>query len=399
MACRGAAGPRGLFPVSRSTTTSIVPDLDSGASFAGYRIEGIAGRGGMGVIYRATDTSLDRTVALKLIAPELALSPGFRRRFTSESKIAASLDHPNVIPIFAAGEHEGELFLVQRFVEGNDLRHEIEAEGPMSVDQVTQILAQAASALDAAHAAGLVHRDVKPANMLITTSGHLYLMDFGLSKRLLKDADETQTGRFFGTLNYVSPEQIRGGDVDHRADIYGLGCVLFHLLTGHVPFPVDGQEAKLWAHVSEPPPLVSSVRSDVPTGMDAIIARAMAKQPSERFDSAGELATAFAEAATSARSVGASSTSSRSAPRSNASDRWRRALIVNALISPFSLLILAATLIVGVVAGLMPQILPIALAIYAGAVGLIYRDQDVQRKVLERRGLSAPQLAAKTEGE
>lgn len=357
-----------------------MPDLDQGAWFANYRIEGVAGRGGMGMVYRATDPALDRTVALKLIAPELARSPGFRRRFTTESRVAASIDHPNVVPIYAAGEHDGNLFLAMRFVEGADLRAEIEAEGPLPLDLVSRIASQVGSALDVAHDDGLVHRDVKPANILLTPREHVYLTDFGLSKRLHPEGDETETGQFFGTLNYVSPEQIRGEGVDQRADIYALGCVLFNALAGQVPFPVTGREAKLWAHVSEQPPRLSSIRDGTPSALDAALARAMAKDPADRFSSAGELATAVEEA------------SGRAAPRRTASARGghagldaqqRRALLTKAAIAPFNLGLLAAIMIAGAALGLMPLVVVAALAVYSVAVILTYRDEDVRREVVE----------------
>ena len=277
-----------------------MPGLATGSTFAGYRIEQVAGRGGMGVVYRATDPALERSVALKVIAPWLADDDEFRRRFTSESKTAASLDHPNVIPIYHAGEHEGELFLVMRYVDGRDLRGLISEGGRLPPAHAASIVGQIASALDSAHAAGLVHRDVKPANVLLSTSEHVYLTDFGLSKRSLADDDATHSGRLLGTLNYVAPEQIRGAELGPPTDIYALGCVLFQLLTGRVPFPIDTEEGKLWAHLSTPPPSPSNVCAEVPAAFDDVVQRAMSKHPEERFASAGELAQA-ARAAVSAR--------------------------------------------------------------------------------------------------
>ena len=185
-------------------------DLAVGSTFAGYRIESVAGRGGMGIVYRATDLGLERVVALKFIAGELSSTPGFRDRFTAESRTAASLDHPNMIPIFHAGEHEGVHFLVMRYVEGEDLRSELQKEGRLEPERAARIIAQVASALDAAHASGLVHRDVKPANVLLAPNDHVYLTDFGLTKRVLTDPDQTKTGELVGTLNYLAPEQVRG---------------------------------------------------------------------------------------------------------------------------------------------------------------------------------------------
>ena len=370
-----------------------VTDLSVGSQFAGYRIEGVAGRGGMGLVYRATDLSLDRVVALKLIGAELAANPGFRRRFETESKTAASLEHPNVIPIFGAGEHAGTLFLVMRYVEGEDLRSEIEADGRLPAERAVGIVAQVASALDAAHAAGLVHRDVKPANILIAPSGHAYLTDFGLTKRLITEADDTQTGHLLGTLNYVAPEQIRGATVDPRTDVYALGCVLYHALTGEVPFPIKEQEAKLWAHVSEPPPCPSAAPG-VPAAFDEVVTRAMAKEPSERFQSAGDLAIAAAAAGTEAESPGVSqgavsgraervsSGASVTVPESGRT-QITRAQIGRALTSPFSLAILAATLIAGVAFDLFPAIVPVAVVGYAAAAAVTLRDHDFRRRVLE----------------
>ena len=202
----------------------------------------------MGVVYWATDLALDRPVALKLIANAHAGDAVFRRRFTTESRTAASLDHPNVVPIFHAGEHDGVLYLAMRYVEGKDLATEIRERGRLEADRAVRIVAQVASALSAAHDSGLVHRDIKPANVLLTPEDHAYLSDFGLTKRARGDSQDTQTGHLVGTLNYVAPEQIRGEPVGPRSDIYALGCVLFHALTGRPPFPMESDEAKLWAH-------------------------------------------------------------------------------------------------------------------------------------------------------
>ncbi len=204
--------------------------LAPGATFGGYRVESQIGRGGMGVVYRATDLSLERPVALKLIAPDLAEDVSFRERFLREPRLAASLDHPNVIPIYEAGERDGQLYLAMRYVEGSDLKTIIEREGKLEPERALRIVAQVAAALDAAHRRALVHRDVKPANVLVDEDGHVYLTDFGITKQL--GGDSTDTGRVVGTLDYLAPEQIRGDPVDARTDVYALACVLYQCLSG-----------------------------------------------------------------------------------------------------------------------------------------------------------------------
>ena len=240
-----------------------------GSVIAGHRLERLVGRGGMGVVYEAVDESLDRTVALKLIAPELAAEPGFRERFMTESRIAASLDHPNVVPIFRAGEEDGLLFLAMRFVGGDDLRTLVGRDGPLDPGRAAAVVGQVADALAAAHARGLVHRDVKPANVLLTSDDHAYLTDFGLVKDLAATTGVTRTGEVLGTLDYVAPERIQGGETGPWTDVYALGCVLFFVLTGHVVFPLDEPERKLWAHLSAPPP-----STGVTPEVDAVVARA-----------------------------------------------------------------------------------------------------------------------------
>jgi serine/threonine protein kinase len=226
--------------------------LGPGSTFAGYRVESLLGRGGMGVLYRATDLSLDRPVALKLIAPELAEDERFRSRFLKEPRLAAALDHPHVVPIYEAGEHEGQLFLAMRYVEGSDLKSVLEREEKLAPERALAVLAQVADALDAAHRRGLLHRDVKPANVLLDEDGHAYLTDFGVSKQL--GGVSTDTGRVVGTLDYLAPEQIRGEKVDGRADCYALACVLYECLDGAPPFRHETEAQTLWAHMQEPPP-------------------------------------------------------------------------------------------------------------------------------------------------
>jgi predicted Ser/Thr protein kinase len=362
-----------------------VAELTVGSQFAGYKIEGIAGRGGMGVVYRARDEGLDRVVALKFIATDLASTPGFRERFTAESRTAASLDHPNVIPIFQAGEHEGVLFLAMRYVEGEDLRSVLQRESRLEPERAARIVAQIAAALEAAHVRGLVHRDVKPANVLLTPEDHVYLTDFGLTKRVVADPDATLTGQLVGSLNYVAPEQIRGERVSPRTDVYGLGCLLFHVLTGRVPFPLEGNEAKLWAHVSEPPPLPSAVAYAVPVAFDPITIRAMQKRPEDRFQSAGELGRAVAEAAseqTASRDLTPTPPAQPARPYTRG--QYNRTLILNALISPFPVVVFAGVLIAGILLDALAFLLPVAIVLYVVSAVRTYFDSDVQDKVLER---------------
>jgi Protein kinase domain len=274
-----------------------VPSLNEGDEFAGHRILGIAGRGGMGVVYRAIQLDLDRPVALKLIAPQLAEDPAFRERFVRESRAAASIDHPNVIPIYYTGEHDGALYIAMRYVEGSDLRTLVRAEEHLDAGRAANIVAQVASALDAAHARGIVHRDVKPANVLLGAGEHAYLTDFGLTKRVTSHTGSTREGGWVGTLGYVAPEQIRGERVDARADVYALGCVLYHALSGQPPYQRETDEATLWAHLHDDPPAVHDEMPSVPDGFDAVVARALAKDPDDRFQSAGDLGRAALTAA------------------------------------------------------------------------------------------------------
>jgi DNA-binding beta-propeller fold protein YncE/predicted Ser/Thr protein kinase len=264
--------------------------LTTGSILGDFRIEGELGRGGMGVVYRATQVSLGRPVALKVIVSGLADQEDFRDRFVRESRLAASLDHPNVIPVYAAGEHDGVLYIAMRYVEGTDLRALIRRETRLDPLRAAGVTAQVASALDAAHERGLVHRDVKPANVLVAARGggeHVYLTDFGLTKRSASETSLTGAGEWVGTLDYVAPEQVRGDPVDARADIYALGCVLYELITGRVPFPRENDLAKLWAHISDDAPSALELAPDVPPGLAAVAERAMAKDPADRFSEAG----------------------------------------------------------------------------------------------------------------
>jgi len=272
-----------------------VSELATGTVFAGHRIEDVAGRGGMGVVYRAAQLALDRTVALKVIAPGLLDDETMRARFVRESKIAASIDHPNVIPIYYAGEEDGVAYIAMRYVPGDDIRSLVRRLGRLEPERAARLTAQIGAALDAAHHAGLVHRDIKPANVLLGPEDHVYLTDFGLTRHALSTAGATKPGHWVGTLDYVAPEQIRGDRVDARADIYALGCLLYYALTGSVPYARDGDEAKLWAHLNDPPPKPSE--HGVPQAFDQVIARALAKSPDDRYPSAGDLGRAALAAA------------------------------------------------------------------------------------------------------
>jgi hypothetical protein len=270
-------------------------ELSEGDEFAGYRIERRLGRGGMGILYLAIEPGLDRRVALKLIAPEAAAEAVFAQRFAEESRIAASIEHPNVVPIYAAGEEGGVPFIAMRYVSGFDLGVRIACEGRLEPAQAAALIAQVGNGLDAIHAAGLVHRDVKPANVLLSGGEgieHAYITDFGVARNVATESGLTQTGRFVGTLDYVAPEQISGGQVDARVDVYALGCLLFKLLTGEVPFPREGEAARLYAHLNDPPPAPSLYAPEVSMELDDVVIRAMSKQPDDRFPSAGDLGRA-----------------------------------------------------------------------------------------------------------
>lgn len=272
--------------------------LEPTAIIAGYRLEEVLGRGGMGVVYRATQLTLQRPVAIKVIAAERSDAPIFRERFKSESRIAASIEHANVIPVYEAGEDEGLLFIAMRLVDGFDLAQLLERVGPLAPERALRITTQVAGALDAAHARGLVHRDVKPANVLLTADEpeHAYLTDFGLAKDTRAVPRITRVGQWVGTLDYLAPEQLRGEPLDARADIYALTCLLYHCLAGRAPFPQESEAATMWAHVSAPPPAITATRPDLPPELDQAIARGMAKDPADRFPTATDLARACAQA-------------------------------------------------------------------------------------------------------
>ena len=281
-------------------------DFPFGTRIANYQIEQLIGRGGMAVVYRATDIRLDRMVALKILSPDLARNDAFRQRFIRESRAGAAVDHPHVIPVFEAGDAEGVLFIAMRYVAGQDVRALVEREGKLSTARTVEIVTQVASALDAAHSHGLVHRDVKPANMLLasvsdgSTADHVYLSDFGLSKQSLSSPSLTRTGQFLGTLDYMSPEQISGRPVDGKTDLYALGCAAFEMLTGQPPFKREANLAVMWAQVSAEPPSVRQWRPELSPAVDEVIGTALAKAPQDRQATC----TAFALALRAACDIG-----------------------------------------------------------------------------------------------
>jgi serine/threonine protein kinase len=291
----GAPPPKAAQPEPLRIRPSRV-DLQPGTEVAGYRIVSTLGRGGMSVVYLAEHDWLQRKVALKVLAPQLAEDDRFRERFVRESRLAASLDHPNVIPIYEAGASGGDLFIAMRYVEGTDLRTLLHEGGALEPRRAVPIVRQVAAALDAAHEQGLVHRDVKPGNVLLArqrgseAGEHVYLSDFGLTKRSASDSGITGTGQFVGTLDYAAPEQFKGGTSDARTDVYSLGCVLFECLTGSPPFTSENDAGLMYAHLQEEPPSVTAQQPELPREIDRVLAMAMAKAPADRQRTAGALA-------------------------------------------------------------------------------------------------------------
>jgi ABC-type transport system substrate-binding protein/tRNA A-37 threonylcarbamoyl transferase component Bud32 len=266
--------------------------LSIGAVFAGFHVEALIGEGAMGAVYRAVDAHGTRA-ALKVLVPELARDERFRNRFLRESKLAATLDHPNIVSTLGAGEEDSELYLAMEYVQGPDLRGVLRREGRLGVEQALDLLGQVAAALDAAHAKGLVHRDVKPGNILLDEpTGHVYVCDFGLARHVSSVSSLTGDRGFVGTIDYVPPEQVEGGPIDGRADVYSLGCVLFECLTGTRPFERDSELAVVFAHLNEPPPRLSDIRSDLPEAFDHVFATALAKAPNDRYTTCSELINA-----------------------------------------------------------------------------------------------------------
>ena len=257
--------------------------LSAGSKFGGYEVESVVGLGGIGILYRARQLRLDRPVALKLVEPAIARDPVIRERLRREARTVASLDHPNVVPLYEAGEEDGTVYIVTRWVEGTELGTLIHDDGPLESARAALLAAQIADALEVAGDRGLVHRDIKPSNVIVTPEGHVYLTDFGLAKRAATDPGLTGADQMLGTVDYVAPEQIEGSEPDGRSDIYSLGCVLYEMLSGAAPFADQrGGMAKMWAQVNAEPRALSERRADVPPALEDIMRRAMSKKPQER---------------------------------------------------------------------------------------------------------------------
>ncbi len=353
-------------------------DPRPGNDIAGFRLEELLGRGGMGAVYRAEDMRLGRKVALKLLAPGLAENERFRERFLRESQLAASLDHPHIVPIYAAGEADGQLYLAMRYVEGYDLKQLLAREGRLEPGRALLLLGQVADALDAAHERGLIHRDVKPGNVLIASRAgreHCYLGDFGLTKQTASISGLTGTGELVGTVNYVSPEQIRGEAVDAHADVYALGCVLYECLAGQPPFARESDVATLWAHVNEPPPQLGGA-------IDSELARALSKTPGDRH----ELRRARRLRKRGARGAGRIGSGDLAA-----SAFYRRPLVIGALAGVLAAAVAIPVFALGSGGGTDPLE-----RVQDNAVGVV--DAESQKIVDEAAGIASPQRVAAGEG-
>jgi serine/threonine protein kinase len=269
--------------------------LAPGSTFAGYEVESVVGAGGIGILYRARQVRLDRPVALKLVQPDVARDPVIRERLRREARMVAALDHPNVVPLYEAGEEDGTVFIATRWVDGTELGTLIQDQGPLEPGRAARTAAQIAAALQVAHEKELVHRDVKPSNVILTFEDHVYLTDFGLAKRAGTAAGLTGVDQMLGTVDYVAPEQIEGSEPDARGDVYSLGCVLFEMLAGEPPFAAQkGGMAKMWAQVNAEVPSIRERRPDVYPALEDVVRRAMAKAPDARPTAAAFRATVLA---------------------------------------------------------------------------------------------------------
>jgi serine/threonine-protein kinase len=256
--------------------------LSPGSTIAGYEVESVVGSGGVGILYRARQLRLNRPVALKLVDAELAADPVVRERLRREARTVASLDHPNVVPLYEAGEADGTVYIATRWVDGTELGTLIQQNGPLRARRAARIAAQIAAALEVAHEQGLIHRDVKPSNVLLTPEDHVYLTDFGLTKKADSAPGFTAAGQMLGTIDYVAPEQIEGNEAVARGDVYGLACVTYEMLIGSSPYAGGGGMQKMWAHLNAEPPSVREQRLDVPEELDAVIRQGLAKRPGDR---------------------------------------------------------------------------------------------------------------------
>jgi serine/threonine protein kinase len=257
--------------------------LAPGSNFAGYEVESVVGAGGIGILYRARQVRLDRPVALKLVESDVARDPVIRERLRREARMVAALDHPNVVPLYAAGDEDGTVYIVTRWVEGTELGTLIQRDGPLEPSRAARTAAQIAAALEVAHEQGLIHRDIKPSNVILTAEDHVYLTDFGLAKRAGTAVGLTRVDQMLGTVDYVAPEGIEGSEPDARGDVYSLGCVLFEMLTGEAPFAGQGGGmAKMWAQVNAEVPSVRELRPEVPPALEDVMRRAMSKTPEDR---------------------------------------------------------------------------------------------------------------------
>jgi serine/threonine protein kinase/Tol biopolymer transport system component len=277
-----------------ATTDQPGRDSTIGRNYDGYVVDAVIGQGGMGIVYRGRNEATGDVVALKLMAPHLSHSTSFRERFINEASLGPRLNHPNVVPIYGSGEADGELYIAMQLIDGQDLKSLLAAEGRLDISHTLSIVRKVASALDAAHEVGIVHRDVKPQNIMVATidgKEEVFVTDFGLVRPTSSEASVSQTGQVFGSVPYMAPELIEGAPADGRADVYALGCVLYECLTGTPPFERVNEVAVVWAHVHETPPRVSTKRSDVLPGVDDVVLKAMAKHPDDRFLTCGEMVT------------------------------------------------------------------------------------------------------------